>query len=198
MSNGFGLGLISNGSLGRGVSSNLGEIGHMTLDIDGPPCWCGSRGCLEMLAAPRAIVAQAMADHELAEELSITGGDRHLRHDFAAIVRASAQGDRRCLELIERSARYVAAAVLSLVNVLDLGHVYLAGPGFADAGAIYVRQIRDAVDAFARTRAVHSVTVELSDPGMDAAAIGAASLALQYVLTPHTRAAQLSPQTSVR
>ena len=198
MSNGFGLGLISNGSLGRGASSNLGEIGHMILDIDGPLCWCGSRGCLEMLAAPRAIVAHAMADTALAQELSISGGDSYLRHDFAAIVRASAQGDLRCRELIERSARYVAAAVLSLVNVLDLEHIYLAGPGFADAGAIYVRHIRDAVDSTARARAIHSVTVELSDPGIDAAAIGAASLALQYVLTPHTRTGQATSRSSVR
>jgi predicted NBD/HSP70 family sugar kinase len=190
MSNGFGLGLVSSGSLSRGASSNVGEIGHMVLEMDGPPCWCGSRGCLEMLAAPRAVVARAMADAQLAEELSITGGDRHLRHDFEAIARGGARGEERCLTLIEDSARYVAAAMLSVVNLLDLDRLYLAGPGFADAGAIYVRHIRDAVSASARTRAVHGVVVELSDPGLDAAAVGAASLALQYALTPHTRAAR--------
>lgn len=188
MANGFGLGLVTGGSLSRGASSNVGEIGHMVLQTDGPPCWCGSRGCLEMLAAPRAIVARVLNDRQLAEELSIIGGDRHLRQDFGAIARAGARGDQRCLALIEDSARFVAAAVLSVVNVLDLDRIYLAGPGFADAGAIYVRHVRDLVNALARTRALHGVVVELSDPGIDAAAVGAASLALQYVLTPHTRA----------
>lgn len=192
MSRGFGLGLMLGGSVSRGVSSNVGEIGHMVVDIDGPECWCGSRGCLEIVAAPRAIVAQAFRDTGLTNELGLAGDDRHLRDDFDAIARAAVRGDERCIALIERSARCVAAAVLSVVNLLDLDRVYLAGPGFADAGAIYVRAVRDAVTRFARTRAVHGVVVELSDPGLDTSAVGAATLALQHVLTPHTRVKRVS------
>lgn len=188
MSRGFGMGLMSGGSVSRGASSNIGEIGHMVVDIDGPQCWCGSRGCLEMVAGPRAIIAAAMRDPELTKELNISGGDAHLRPDFDAIARAAVRGDARCVALIDESARYVSAAVLSVVNLLDLDRIYLAGPGFADAGAIYVRSIRDLVTRFARTRAIHTVAVELSDPAFDASAIGAATLALQHVLTPHTRA----------
>ncbi|WP_248240088.1 ROK family transcriptional regulator [Microbacterium kunmingense] len=187
MANGFGLGMMAGGHLSRGASSNLGEIGHMVVDVDGPDCWCGSRGCLEMLAAPRAVVARALQDADLSSELSISGDDRSLRHDFDQIARSAARGNERSLALIEESARYVAVAMLSVVNLLDLERIYLAGPGFTDAGAIYARHIRERITAFARTRAVHDVTVALADPGLDAAGIGAASLALQYVLTPHTR-----------
>lgn len=187
MSRGFGLGLMTGGAVSRGSSSNVGEIGHMVVDIDGPECWCGSRGCLEMVAAPRAVIAQAMTDESLASELGLVGDDERLRHDFDAIARAASRGDERCIALLERSARYVAAAVLSVVNLLDLDRLYLAGPGFADAGALYVGAIRDLVTRAARTRAVHGVTVELSDPGLDTSAVGAATLALQHVLTPHTR-----------
>ena len=141
-----------------------------------------------MVAAPRAIVAQALRDPELTEVLRLVGDDKNLRDDFDAIARAAVRGDERCVALIEHSARCLAAAVLSVVNLLDLDRVYLAGPGFADAGAIYVRAVRDVATRFARTRAVHGVTVELSDPGLDTAAVGAATLALQHVLTPHTRA----------
>ncbi|RFA20575.1 ROK family transcriptional regulator [Subtercola boreus] len=188
MSNGFGLGLMIGGSVSRGSSSNVGEIGHMTLDIGGPACWCGSRGCLEILAGPRAIVGSAMADPALARDLGLSGDDAHLRHNFDMIARSAAGGDRRSAQLIERSAAYVAAAVLSVVNLLDLGRIYLAGPGFADAGDFYLRAITDRVARFARTKSVHGVEITLSDPGLDAAAVGAASLALQHVLTPHTRA----------
>ncbi len=196
MSDGFGLGLMAGGSVSRGSSSNVGEIGHMVIDLDGPDCWCGSRGCLEMLAAPRAIVGQAMADPQLSAELGLLGGDVHLRHDFDAIARSAARGEGPCRELIQRSADYVATAVLSVVNLLDLDRLYLAGPGFADAGAIYVRSIRDRLLRHARTRAVHGVTIELLDPGLDAAAVGAATLALQHVLTPHTRAGRARRQLS--
>ena len=185
LSNGFGLGLMVGGSVARGASSNVGEIGHMVIDIDGPQCWCGARGCLEMLAAPRAVVAWALADDDLAGQLQLTRDPQRFRADFEAIARAAAQGEQRCCELIKRSARYVAAAVLSIVNVLDLERIVLAGPGFADAGAIYVREIREYVSQFARTRAIHPVLIELADPGLDAAAGGAATLALQHALTPH-------------
>ncbi|WP_374008623.1 ROK family protein [Leifsonia sp. LS-T14] len=185
LSNGFGLGIMVGGSVARGASSNVGEIGHMVIDIDGPQCWCGARGCLEMLAAPRAVVAWALEDDGLAGQLQLTGDPQRFRADFEAIARAAAQGESRCCELIKRSARYVAAAVLSIVNVLDLERIVLAGPGFADAGAIYVREIREYVSQFARTRAIHPVLIELADPGLDAAAGGAATLALQHALTPH-------------
>lgn len=189
MANGFGLGLVIGGSLMRGASSNFGEIGHMILEFDGPLCWCGARGCLEALATPRAVVQQALADAPLTAELGIVGGEARLRSDFNKIARAASSGEARCLALIDRSARYVAAALLSAMNLMDLDRIYLAGPGFADAGAIYVGRIREALRSFARTRAVHGVQVEISEPGVDPAAEGAASLALQYVLTPHTRTA---------
>jgi predicted NBD/HSP70 family sugar kinase len=121
-------------------------------------------------------------------ELELSGDDGHLRHDFDAIARAAARGDERCAAVVTRSARYVAAAMLSVVNLLDLGRVYLAGPGFADAGDIYVREIEEQSSRLARTRSIHEVEVTLADPGLDAAAVGAASLALQHVLTPHARA----------
>ena len=187
MAKGFGMGLMVGGSVSRGSSSNVGELGHMVVDIDGPDCWCGSRGCLEMLAAPRAVVARAMATTGFAADLGLFGDEAHLREDFDAVARAAARGEGRSLALVEDSARYVAAAVLSVVNLLDLDRIHLAGPGFADAGAVYVRCIRDLVRC-ARTRVRHGVTVELANPGVDAAAVGAAALALQHVLMPHARA----------
>ncbi|WP_426625658.1 ROK family protein [Leifsonia sp. McL0607] len=185
LSNGFGLGLMTGGSVARGASSNVGEIGHMIVDIDGPDCWCGARGCLEMLAAPRAIVAQAFELKGLADELGLSGDPHRFRSDFELIARAGARGEPRCYGLMDHSARYVAAATLSIVNVLDLDRIVLAGPGFADAGAVYVRRIREQVTRHARTRGIHPVAIELADPGLDAAAGGAATLALQHALTPH-------------
>lgn len=187
MSNGFGLGLVSGGAVVRGASSNVGEIGHMVIDINGPTCWCGSRGCLEMLAAPRAMVADAMTDASLVELCELRGGESDLRHDYRNIARAAAHGSAVALKVVERSADFVARAALSVVNLLDLDTLYLAGPAFAEVGTIYVRAIRELVAQVARTRAVHPVVVELAESGVDAAAVGAASLALQHVLTPHAR-----------
>jgi predicted NBD/HSP70 family sugar kinase len=187
MASGFGCGIVARGSLARGASSNVGEIGHMVVDVNGPDCWCGSRGCLEMLAAPRSVVAKAMLIPGLRESLGLVGDEASVRHDFAAIGRAAAQGNEASIELIEASAGYIGKALLSVVNLLDLDRVYLAGPGFEEAGAIYLRVIRHEVQQFARTRTIHDVAVLMSDPALDSAAVGAATVALQHVLTPHQR-----------
>ncbi|MBF8286519.1 MAG: hypothetical protein HW393_333 [Dehalococcoidia bacterium] len=55
VSTGLGGGIIIDGELYRGKSGAAGELGHMIIDIDGPPCGCGARGCLEALASGTAI-----------------------------------------------------------------------------------------------------------------------------------------------
>jgi predicted NBD/HSP70 family sugar kinase len=71
-----------------------------------------------------------------------------------------------------------------MVNTLDLDLVVLAGPGFADAGKIYVETVRAALE-HTYVRSVHPVEVRLRASGTDASALGAASLVLHRRLTPH-------------
>lgn len=189
MSQGFGLGLVVGGRLLRGASSNTGEVGHLCVQVDGPVCWCGASGCLEIVAGPRAVVAAARSNSDVQARLRLRGDDAHLRQDFDAIARAASTGDAACLDLMRRSARLVAAAMLSVVNLLDLDRIHLAGPGFSVAGDLYREALAELIGRASRTRDVHDVSVDLSALGVDAAAIGAASLALQHVLTPHTRQA---------
>lgn len=133
-------------------------------------------------ALGQSVKATAEIDHLV--HLKYVTADR-FRADFEAIARAAAQGEPHCYALVQRSARHMAAAVLSIVNVLDLDRIVPAGPGFADAGAIYVREIREQVARYAPTRTIHPVIVEPADPCLDAAAGGAATLALQHALTLH-------------
>jgi predicted NBD/HSP70 family sugar kinase len=187
MATGIGCGIVIGGAVYGGASSNAGEIGHMVVDVNGPDCWCGSRGCLEILAAPRSIVNRALAEPGLVESLKLSGLTPDLRTDFAVIARAAAQGDPACVALIEESANYIAAALLSLTNLIDLDQIYLAGPAFADAGSIYYRIISDRIQKVAFMRVVHPVAVELSQVGLESAALGAAAVVLQSELTPHRK-----------
>lgn len=186
VANGIGCGIVIEGALYRGASGNVGEIGHMTVDMEGPECFCGRRGCLEQLAAPAAVVQNARADAALARKLELgsdAAGEPDVRADFAAIARAAAAGDEQCVELIRASARYLAAAVVSMVNLLDLDAVYLGGPGFADAAELYLQVVREGL-SHAFTREVHPVETRLSAVGAEAAALGAASVVLHRHLTP--------------
>src|SRR3954469_16512555 len=155
MASGFGLGLVTQGDVYRGSSSNVGEIGHLILDVDGPPCWCGSRGCLEVLASPKRIVEGALEQPGLAAELGLRREPTSVRQDAARIAEAAVAQHEQALPLIEESAFYLASALVSTTNLLDLDQIILAGPGFGAAGEIYVRSAQEALGRLSFVRAVH-------------------------------------------
>ncbi|MCX7522488.1 ROK family transcriptional regulator [Microbacterium sp. STN6] len=184
MGTGIGSGIVIDGTIYRGASSNVGELGHLTVDATGPVCTCGNRGCLELYATPARVVEAAVlraAEGELS--LSLTGD---VATDFATIATAAAHGDAVATELIESSAQYLAAAVVSLANLFDVELIVLAGSAFAAAGAVYVRYLSDALRTRALARLTHPVEVRASVNGYDAAAIGAATLVMQDRLSPRS------------
>jgi predicted NBD/HSP70 family sugar kinase len=192
LADGFGLGLVTNGDVYRGSSSNVGEIGHMVLDVNGPVCWCGSRGCLEILATPKRIVSLALEDETLRRELVLSGDPMDTREDAALIAQAAAAGRADCVALFEESAFYLSKALLSTTNLLDLDQIILAGPGFAVVGDIYLRIVTDELARLSFVRAVHPTKVGLSKSGPNSAALGAASLVLHRQLTPHQTSSRLA------
>lgn len=186
MADGIGCGILMEGRVFHGSSSNAGELGHITLNVDGPLCRCGFRGCVELYASPAAVVEQALRRPDLVEHLGLEPGDSHHRVGFSRIVKAAARGHEESLELIRTAASRLGAGIVSLSNILDLDEVYLSGPGFTDAGAIYARVIQDQLDCSTFMREIHPVQVKISHLGSEAAALGAAALVLQRQITPHS------------
>jgi predicted NBD/HSP70 family sugar kinase len=181
---GVGAGIIIDGDVYRGRSGQAGEIGHVFVDADGPVCWCGRRGCLEVTGTPLALAHRVHDMPELLAELGLDP-DVPLRAIYAAVAaRAVAEPGGRAAELIWGAAERVATAIVGMVNTLDLDLVVLAGPGFADAGKIYLETLRAALE-HTYVRSVHPVEVRLRTFGTDVSALGAASLVLHRRLTPH-------------
>lgn len=187
METGLGAGLLIGGSPYRGASSNAGEIGHTSADINGPQCWCGMHGCIELYAGPPVIVAQARKIPELALLAGLTElpENANISQQFAAIGRASLAGNLAATELLERSAKYVAHAAHTLANTLDIQMLVLTGASFTAASHIYIPAIRKVLDSTFFARANHQVEVRLSQSASTAASIGAAALILQAELIPH-------------
>ena len=188
MGTGIGAGLIVNGSAYEGVSGNAGEIGHICLDLDGPLCWCGARGCTEAIAGPAVVVAAALADPDIRAAAGLDeepgGVHRSTVSDFAAVTRAALAGHAGALALLEHSARYLAVAIRTLVNIMDTDLVVLTGPSFASAGSIYLPIIAQEVGSSFFSRSTHEVAVRLSPVATTAAATGAAAMVLQSELVP--------------
>ena len=188
MGAGIGAGIFVGGQVYRGSSSNAGEIGHVSLDVDGDECFCGNRGCLELFAAPRTVVATA---HQHVRDVPADGVGLHLsatgrgiRADHARIARAASAGVPYAVEAIERAARYLALGTVTLVNLFDLELVVLAGHGFAHVGERYVFAVRRELASRSFARANHAVEVRLSPIVDDVGAVGAASMVLHSQFAP--------------
>lgn len=194
MGTGIGAGIVMDGTIYRGISSNVGELGHVSVDLNGELCSCGNHGCVELYANP-ARVSRRAADAARRGELALplTGDPTE---DFALISAAATRGDAAALALIEDSADYLASAIVSMVNLFDLELIVLAGAAFAAAGSVYVRRISETLAARALVRDTHPIAVRASVNGHDAAAIGAATLVLQDRLSPRSMRAVPTPDAA--
>jgi glucokinase len=127
ISTGIGGGIITNGRLYRGVGLLAGEVGHQTLDLDGIPCYCGARGCWEMLAAGPAIARFAA---EQAEDdgllLQLAGGDRG-NITGKLVAQAAQQGDAIAKAVMEQTGRYIGIGLANLMNILAPDVIVLGG-----------------------------------------------------------------------
>ncbi|MGW9111686.1 ROK family transcriptional regulator [Microbacterium sp. NPDC055683] len=178
VANGIGFGLVTRGDVYRGASSNVGEIGHMVLDLDGPECACGNRGCLQSLASTPTIVRTVLADDELTARLGLAGTPSAIWDDYGVIARAAASGDPAATAPIDAAARILGKALISLTNILDLERIVITGPALDHVGGIFRDAIADELDRRAFVRSVHRTEVALSGSGRHASALGAATLVI--------------------
>ncbi|GAA4465453.1 ROK family transcriptional regulator [Phytohabitans houttuyneae] len=183
MATGIGGGVVVAGEVYRGSSSNSVEIGHISIDVNGAECPCGNVGCLENYAGPSALVREAVATPGLAQRLALDPSAADFLTEFARLAAAANAGDRDARDLIERSARYLGSAAVTMASLFDVDVIVLAGPSFAVAGSIYQAVIQQEVDRRMFARRAHPVRVVPSVNGSDAAAIGGAVLVLQSELT---------------
>ncbi|WP_051325749.1 ROK family transcriptional regulator [Glycomyces tenuis] len=179
MAGGIGGGVIIDGNPYRGASSNGVELGHITVDPNGPVCDCGNNGCLDNLSGPRAISTRALEHPSLGSRLAL--GEDELQN-FLAIGRAGVAGDADAAALLETSIRFLAIGAVTLVNMFDVGEVILAGSAFADFGCRYRDAVQDRLDRSVFMRHVHDVKVGIAEHVDDAAAFGAAMVLLRGLL----------------
>lgn len=176
---------MSAGQLYRGSTSNTVEIGHITVDINGERCTCGNIGCLENFAGPSVLLRQASAVPGLARRIGLdTAGDT--LSEFAKLTAAAGAGDAAATDLLARSARYLGCAATTMTMLFDVDAIVLSGPGFTGAAAVYQAVIQDEVDHRTKAWRQRPVRVVSSANASDAAAVGAAVLAMQSALTRRT------------
>lgn len=140
---GIGGGIVREGRVFRGVNGAAGEIGHLTVDLNGRPCSCGNLGCMEAYASGTGIAARA-------REALQGGADSVLRPVMDSepdritaelVSSAAAEGDDFAIGILEDTARYLGAGLGGLVNTLNPDRIVLAG-GVMEAGRLLLDPVR--------------------------------------------------------
>lgn len=163
VSSGVGAGIVLDDQLFHGSSGTAGEIGHLTLDENGPVCRCGSRGCLE--AYTSTVALQTMMDLQLPGS---TVDD---------IVEAARAGNVSALRALEDAGLHLGWALASIVNLLNPA-VVVVGGDMARAGELLLESARIGLRRHALD-AVASTPVLASELGERASLIGAVLLAAE-------------------
>lgn len=164
---GVGGGIIVNGKLLEGVTGSAGEIGHIKLfPFDGRQCSCGLKGCLEQYASATGITKTAYGMIKNGE--TILKDKKHL--NAKEIFDAAKAGDAIALEIVDKTAYYLAIGLASVANTLNPSKIILGG-GVSKAGEILL----DSVNKYFKELAFYSITeteIELATLFNDAGIYG--------------------------
>jgi glucokinase-like ROK family protein len=194
---GIGAGLILNQQIYEGTTGAAGEIGHLTIEENGPLCNCGNRGCLEAFAGGHAIAKQGQA--------LVQSGKRTLLSELPLekitayeVAEAARRGDLHAQEILRRAGIFIGIAIAGLINLFNPGIVIIGG-GVAQVGDILTNPIRQAVHERAMRASEQGVHIVTGMLGRRALLIGAIVQAINVAV--HIAAEQknmISRQVSTR
>lgn len=191
---GIGAGLILNQQIYGGTTGAAGEIGHLTIDEDGPLCNCGNHGCLEAFAGGHAIAQQGQA---LAQS-----GKRTLLSDIPLekitayeVAEAARRGDLHAQEILRRAGTSIGIAIAGLINLFNPSVVIIGG-GVAQVGDMLTTAIRQAVQERAMRASEQSVRITTGILGRRSLLIGATVQAINIAIHSATENKNSIPKAS--
>jgi glucokinase len=163
LSTGVGGGIIIDGDLYRGTRGAAGELGHVIIDYDGPPCGCGGNGCLESLISGTAIAREGerLIDEGKAPELT------KLRTAEGAVTaemmsRAVKAGDEAVAEYADRVGMFLGVALASYVNIFNPSAIVIGG-GVSQSADMFMDQAVATMKQRAMRAPLEDVTVKLGE-----------------------------------
>lgn len=177
---GIGGGVVSGGKLLKGASNTLGEIGHMTIELMGPVCTCGNRGCFESLAGGWGIAKKAQESVRTYQDqgkvmLELAEGQID-KITAKIVVEAVRKNDPLAKLILERAKQALAVGCTNVVNAFNPALLILGG-GIIDSTPEMFLTLEMDIRQHALIAATEGLEVVTSKLGKDAGVIGAAALA---------------------
>jgi glucokinase len=176
---GIGGGIILEGKLFSGFNRTAGELGHMVIEVGGPKCSCGNRGCFEALASRGAIFRKIQADVKAGQKTVLTDMLGPDLDDMRSgdLRKAIRQGDKYVEKVIEDAAEYTGIAVANLINILNPEMVVLGGGVITALEDEMMAIIMETAKDYAMAGTFKGIDILASKLGDDAGIVGGAVLA---------------------
>ncbi|RKN84817.1 ROK family transcriptional regulator [Paenibacillus ginsengarvi] len=183
---GVGAGIVLNRQIFRGSSFAAGEIGHTTVDLNGPRCSCGNYGCLQTLVSGPAIAEAVQNEIALGRrserlESAAAGSLRTITGEF--VYKAALEGDELAREVFRKAGRLLGIGLTNMIHTLNPQKVILGG-GVSAAGPFITEPLEETVKARALESSIRHLTIETSRLGNRATAIGAVTIVLERLFAP--------------
>lgn len=176
---GVGGGIILNHKIFRGPTGGAGEIGHISIDYNGPQCNCGSVGCVEAYVGQRYLsqrTAEKLKAHPQSKIVTLVGGDLSKLEPFY-IAQAAHDGDAIAKEILVEAGSLLGVALAAVMNVMDL-RVSIIGGGISASGDFVMQAIKNSVQAHVLKPLKKDIQVIPAKLGNNAGILGAAGLVL--------------------
>jgi glucokinase len=165
---GIGVAIILDGALYRGVDGAHPEIGHQVIDASGPPCYCGARGCWEILAAGPAILA--WANTRIAPDPS-ANSELTMQH----VSELAQSGDPAALDVMDRQGYYLGLGLANLVTTFCPDMIALGG-GVMRSAHLFLGRARQVIRQCCTMVPFDKTELALASLGADTALAGAAQV----------------------
>ena len=172
---GVGGAFLVGGKLHTGFMGTAGEIGHITVEPDGPQCNCGNRGCLERLIGSQAIVQRTVSKLKDTNNRSSLSGLDSSTLTPKIISDAGQRGDVMAKEVLREVGTYLGIVLAGLVNFLN-PQAILIGGGVANAGDLIFEPVKKTIQRRAYSLPAEAVQILPAQLGDEAGVIGAATL----------------------
>ena len=179
LSEGVGAGIIEKGSLHIGHQGIAGEIGHISLNMDGELCECGNRGCMELYCSAIALKKRALKKMPLYPSSSL---NKYKRSEltYEDIFREMRNGDSLAEELVLETAKYIGCGIVNIVNGYNPKMILLSDI-MTMGGEKMLDEIRRTVKKRILPDLYDNLTICYSDRSCDAVLKGAAAVATDHI-----------------
>ena len=178
---GIGAGLLLDGKIYRGVTGSAGEIGHLTIDENGPVCTCGNHGCLEAIAGGRAIALQAQEAVRKGKRTQLAAIQPLESIGAREVAAAARLGDLLAQQILAKAGTHIGIAIAGLVNLFNPGMIVIGG-GVARAGDLLLEPMRQAVQRRSLASSTRVVRITTAMLGRRSSGMGAVIQALTIAL----------------